>query len=102
MSINSNIKTYELQKFSNATDDYGNPTQAWTKVTDISASINMVHETIINNEVAYKVMIPQGVTNYKAFDPDETYRLVGDGRTFDITSWYETGMRTLLSFKAVS
>lgn len=100
MSIKGNMAKYELQKWTKGVDAYGNPTNTWTKVTDIQVSVNLEHDTVTNNDISYKVHTPTGLTEYKGLAND-LYQIVGS-KTYTIVSYYTAGRWTQLFLKAVS
>lgn len=100
MSIQSGMKAFELQKWSKAYDSYGNPIDTWTKVADIEVSISIEHHAVVNNDVAYKVGTPAGMTMYKGFSDAEKYRLKGT-RNYEVTSFAELNRWTSLLLKEV-
>lgn len=95
------MKPYKLQKWAKIVDDYGNPANTWVLVADIKVSVSNKHDIITNNDISYKVEVPEGLTVFNQFISTEKYRIVGD-KTYEVVSYYTTGRWTQLSLKAVS
>ena len=99
MSIQGIMESFELQKFAETFDEYGNSKNEWTKVADVKVAVSLSHDTVTNNDISYRVQTPTGLTEY-ALESDE-YRLVGD-KTYTIESHYKSGRWVLLNLKAVT
>lgn len=100
MSVNGILEKYELQKWSETYDSYGNPLKSWVKVKDIEVAVNLTHDIVTNNDLSYKVQTPTGLTMYTGLVSSNKYRIVGD-RTYTIESYYKAGRWVQLNLKAV-
>ena len=109
MSINSNTKSYSLQKHTQLLDEFkdpilsdlGIPTYDYIDIEMIDVSVNYVNSSVIVDGLLYKKIVPSGITHYNQFDLREDYRLKGNGQHYSIEGINQGGRRTILSLKEV-
>lgn len=100
MSIESDKKSYLLQKYTRTYDELGTPVNAYIDVKGIFVTINNYISKDVENGIAYTIVTPEGITNYKEFDLKEKYRLVG-ASIYEITGINQSGRFTQLALREV-
>ncbi len=100
MSIQANMKPYQLSVFTETEDALGTIVKAYTDIAEIQVSISYTTMTQIENGLVYNVTQPIGITEYLEFDRKEKYRLVGQ-ETYDIVSINLGGRYSQLILKEV-
>lgn len=100
MSIQANMKPYQLSIYTETEDALGTIINGYIDVTEIEVSISYTTMTQIDNGITYNITLPQGITEYSLFDRKEKYRLVGQ-ETYDIDSINLGGRYSQLILKEV-
>lgn len=100
MSIQANMKPYQLSIYTETEDALGTIIKGYIDVSEIEVSVNYTTMSKLENGIAYNVTLPQGITEFNLFDKANKYRLVGQ-ETYDIESINLGGRYAQLILKEV-
>jgi hypothetical protein len=95
------MKPYALKRYTQTYDELGTPIYSYVAVATIPVSINYTVTNNIDNGILYTIRTPQGITQYKAFDLKEKYRLEGNGQVLDVESIVQESRYAQLILKEV-
>lgn len=100
MSINSNMRTYNLQENRTTISKTGAKSDSWETTGDIIASIYQTSSTLNTQNVQYNTSTHVGYTYVKGLQPDK-HRMVKNGVIYDVVSVDDGERMSILLLRAV-
>lgn len=92
---------FTLEQLVRIQDSIGQWKESWVPIQDISVVTSNKLYTTVTGDVLYRKYAPTGITTFKGFEKEATYRIVNDNVTYGIESFNADSRLTQLLLKEV-
>lgn len=92
---------FTLEQLVRVQDSIGQWKESWEPIQDISVATSNKLYTTVTDDVVYRKYAATGITTFKGFEKEASYRIVNDDKTYDVESFNVDSRLTQLILKEV-
>lgn len=94
-------QTYKLKQLVRVQNSIGQWVDSWEDIQDIDVMVSSNLYTTVDGDVVYRVYATTGVSKFKDFEKNTTYKILSSSNMYDVTSFNISGRYSQLLLKEV-